>query len=549
MRDYENCLENVKLLMNDLKAKSLEHYNHLYEFGNICQFMNGKKDIDHETAYTNYIKSKNHKHALKYLFLSVRMMEHQKRFNEITKHLLKATGELNMISYITPMLFEKTSLYYLSMQTPMIKKFCFFQTLAGMAFKNHPNIDLKRYTLHCFGNIIYFFFRNSNSFLKLKEFLNNNMGEISMLIEYYKGALKFYNNCIELSIFKNVEQDQALYIRHFLKSLNSIMNNHPSQLSYINVDELNIPEIINYSLIVIEEQDFEISKAYQWNSFLKYAKVSKDYINLSENDSNIIKNLDNIIDNKQNFSNFNAKRNFKTNVGSKIYVRFLIKNPMNLNLSVSSLKLICEYQDGITDNIELEEQNFLLEKNSTVLKTLYCIPNRPGRIIIKGLEVGLYKIALFKHSFYKKNINELYSKKDKTMDRTIKEISFDVIDEKTDIKVTFPAKEYNLYYNELFMLPLCIKNNANLKIKRFTLFFEDNDISNEKLNNSSLALNNLIFKEIDIPKENEFSINIPICPQMVGTFFLKIIIKFEEEAKFKEIEIRRFILKFIVYSH
>jgi hypothetical protein len=36
---------------------------------------------------------------------------------------------------------------------------------------------------------------------------------------------------------------------------------------------------------------------------------------------------------------------------------------------------------------------------------------------------------------------------------------------------------------------------------------------------------------------------LPICPQKVGTFDLKILIKLEEESKFKEIDVKRFLIK------
>jgi hypothetical protein len=471
------------------------------------------------------------------------MLEHQKRYAEIPKIIIRGTYEVVM-PYVIPLIFEKTSIYFLLTKEQFIKKFCFYQIMAGTFYKSQQNADLRRYTMQCFGNILSYFNKNTFSFFRIKELINTTMGEICLNIKYDIGALRFYNNCLELSIYRNDEQSQAILMRHFLNSIDSLMKLNPDNLFRFN-KELNIIEIINYSLIVIEEQDYEISKASKWGSFLKYTKVRKDYINLSENDANALKNLDNIINNKQNFSNFYAKRNFKTNIGNKIYVRFLIRNPMNLNLSVSSIKLICDFDD--TKSVDFEELNFILEKNSTVLKTVSCIPKQSGRITIKGLEIELYKIAQFTHSFYKRTPNPLYSNTNmNSQPKPISEIFFDVIDEKQDIKVNFERKEYNLYLNELFLLPVNITNNANLKIKRFCIFLDDNDLNNENVNNQSLSLSNFIFKEVDIPKDTQFDITIPICPQKVGSFYLKIIIKFEEELKFKEIEIKRFILRFNV---
>jgi hypothetical protein len=89
---------------------------------------------------------------------------------------------------------------------------------------------------------------------------------------------------------------------------------------------------------------------------------------------------------------------------------------------------------------DLEEKSHLLEKKSSCMITLSMTPKAPVKIIIKGIEVGLYKIATFKHSFYKKNSSSLYSEREKrkslrknslsnniaTVPKTI-EITYDII--------------------------------------------------------------------------------------------------------------------------
>jgi hypothetical protein len=609
-RDYDNAMEHLKILMGDLKSKSNEHYNAILELYTVCHFIcstGARKDVDFESPYNAYLKSKNSKGALRYLLIWVKMLEHLKRFNEIPKMLIRATSEITA-PFLSPLLLEKASIYYLLSSTGItwqVKKFAFFQVLAGMSFKSQ-NAEFKRYTLNCYGNVVKFFLKNNPSFLRSKEFLNSGMGEVSMNIEYFEGALQFFKNCIELSTFKNIDQDQALYIRHFLKSLNSL--GHGSGLSYIEIKELNIPDIVNSSLLVIEEQDYDIgcsrinpnlnlalssssgfgdsssSKCVNWGNFQKYTRVDikKSYINLSESDGYILKNLDNIIENKQNFSDFHSKRIFKANIGNKIYVRFLIKNPLNLNLSISSLRLVCDFiptnkdenkneNQSINSYVETEEKSILLEKNSSCIVTLSCIPKASGRVVIKGLEVGLYKIALFKHSFYKKNVSELHKYRERSrsvssvssssnllikchqhhLENNPKEICFDIIDDNQDIKVIFPkGKEINIFSNELMLMPVIIKNNANLKIKRFCLFFDDSDIiisKNSHLKNeNNVCLADTIFKEIDLPKDKQHEVLVPICPQKPGEFYLKVLIKFEEESKFKEIDVKRFLVKFNV---
>jgi hypothetical protein len=51
------------------------------------------------------------------------------------------------------------------------------------------------------------------------------------------------------------------------------------------------------------------------------------------------------------------------------------------------------------------------------------------------------------------------------------------------------------------------------------------------------------FKEIDLPKDSQYEVLVPVCPQKAGEYFLKILIKFEEESKFREIDVKRFLVK------
>ena len=216
-----------------------------------------------------------------------------------------------------------------------------------------------------------------------------------------------------------------------------------------------------------------------------------------------------------------------------------------MNLSISSLKLVCDFipdkpslvsaesNNDSTDKIETEEKSLLLEKNSSCIVTLSCVPKAPGRIVIQGLEVGLYKIALFKHSFYKKSVSELHNYRERsksmssqnskeilikqiksnsnTLKNNTKEICFDIIDDKQDIKVIFPkGKEINIYNNEVMLMPILIKNNANFKIKRFCLFFDDSEIiitknSNLKYENN-VCLADTIFNDVDLPKDSQHEV-------------------------------------------
>lgn len=131
-----------------------------------------------------------------------------------------------------------------------------------------------------------------------------------------------------------------------------------------------------------------------------------------------------------------------------------------------------------------------LDRFEEKLIDLYCIPKKPGQLIIRGLEIGLFKMALFNHSFYEKTPNELYKQKDNYVRSKPKDIIYEVTDERQDISIRFSTKDLNLYKNELYFLKINIQNNSNAKIKRYTVFLDDNDndlhikLDNKTINNN-----------------------------------------------------------------
>lgn len=92
-------------------------------------------------------------------------------------------------------------------------------------------------------------------------------------------------------------------------------------------------------------------------------------------------------------------------------------------------------------------------------------------------------MALFCHSFYEKVPTELYKQKDNYVKAKPKDICYDITDEKQDISIKFSSKDYILYKNELSFIKIKIENNSNAKLKRYSVFLDDNEYSN--LNNKT----------------------------------------------------------------
>lgn len=371
-----------------------------------------------------------------------------------------------------------------------------------------------------------------------------------------------------------------------LKEVKQGMDNG-SILGSIDLTDLSVPEVDNTSLLILEEQDYQISEDKRargnWMWFNKFSIVplKKIYLSLSPADIISLRNLDNIIAKKQNFSNFYSKRNFKGNVNNKMYVRFQLKNPLNFALVITNMKLICDFTPltGEPSEKDIEYQNleFVINPYTSKEIELYCKPLVPGHCIMKGVEITLDNIAVIKHYFNTKNLSQLYNyrrkrKSSSPSDRksstgnqhsqhsnSLKlknpynrkaDITFDIIDNESDIKVEFPmGNNIEVYKNQLVLIPVKIINNSPARIKRFCLFFKEDDLSDntQYISTNQNVLCDYIYKEIELinnPEHvNNVTIYLPVIPKKVGELYIKILCKFEEEAAFKDNEVKKYFLR------
>ena len=325
-----------------------------------------------------------------------------------------------------------------------------------------------------------------------------------------------------------------------------------------NMNDISVPIVDNTSILVIEEQDYLINKTDNMNFFANpanwsyfdkydYVPVKKIFLCLTPPDILALKNLDNIVLNKQNFSNFFSKRKFHINVKGKIFVRFIITNPLPFDLGLTNMKLIVDFnyekkdsgnlaektsQDSIETqdplensnrlDYELENKNINLLKFSTQKIELFVQVFREGKITIKGLEFYFGNSAQVKHYFNKKNKVNLYkyakrkrksgttpgnsnlskrrmstssqnSASSKGSSRNSyqphinykEDITCDIVDNNNDINIVFPmGKDITLYKDQFYLMPIKIINNSDIKIKRFCFYFNDG-IHNYKSNNKN----------------------------------------------------------------
>ena len=123
----------------------------------------------------------------------------------------------------------------------------------------------------------------------------------------------------------------------------------------LDLTELNIPQVDNASLFVLENDDYNIKEKAKkilgtdeksWLVFNKYGEslTSDVYASLDESDLNHIKLIHDLTNQTNKvMANVHTDRYFYGNVNQKLFVKCTIKNPLDIEIQVSSVKLFCQY--------------------------------------------------------------------------------------------------------------------------------------------------------------------------------------------------------------
>lgn len=112
--------------------------------------------------------------------------------------------------------------------------------------------------------------------------------------------------------------------------MNSLQSNKTNVFNLNNIGYLSIPEVVDDSMIIIDEEDIKLVSYDNWSYFRKFTKINREKaVNLTETDANILENLDNISKGKQRFC---KKKSLKFTSNKKILVRLILNNPMNVRL-------------------------------------------------------------------------------------------------------------------------------------------------------------------------------------------------------------------------
>ena len=646
--NYDLAYETFKNIYALIKQKSPQYKEKLKILVSTVKFISyiNRKDYNFNEEMT--LKASSPELLIRKEILLIKMLEHNRNFSLLiskileyisaTKAQFKQTNNVSPLDYFFPLLYEKLAIY--SIYEDKFRKFLYYMVYAGKFF-NKLGAATRPYSLFCFSNLLQFIDDPSYSFINSRKKITKKMSKICNNLNYYEGGYKFSKNCLEFSVLydeikklKKEEEikegdEQSYYIGVFLNMLFKIKSN-AELTKKIDITSLGIPQIDNGSLLIIEENDNNIKKlcsdirydSKPWTVFNHYKKsyFHNPYANLDNRDLSRIKLLNDIIQSKKMISNFYSRRQFYGNVNQKLLVRCTIKNPLLVILQITSVKLFCDF---IPENKETEikekdkedksnpEVNNILKDNSDCLTyseeqynllpmqecqmELSISSSKPGKIIIKGLVLILFRDNKIIHLFNKKNKNKLYhhihkykslsndpkainvKRKISTDSNSASEqvsrqstsgagdsisnmltmqiksrgegnfskkskIEYIVSDYDNDVYLEFPiGVEISIYLYQLLLFPIIIHNTTSKqRIRRFSIFLESSD--NRKIK----TFYNYITKEIELNTEHTSQkIFIPILP-IVGddkNLYVKVLIKCADEMRINPIEVKRFIIK------
>ena len=366
--NYDMANESFKQLRNYLKEKSEKHKERVKEIKAMCKFLQ-KKEAKKEFNIMDEMNVKGtNEQLMRTEIIIIKMMESKIKagnkdykmvidtlnlFIKRTLNLSKKIASPSILEFFYSLLQEKIGVYYLI--DNKFRKFVYYTAQAGRSFSK-CNPQVKNYALYCLSNLVYFIDNPSPSFINLRIYFNKLIGEVCNSLKYPEGSLKFYKNCLEFSSLPEsiVKETQNSYLMYYLSILTQIKR-EKIICNNIDLNDLNIPQVDNASLFVLENDDYNIKEKAKkmlgtddksWLVFNKYGEslVTDVYVNLDENDLEHIKLIHDLTNQTNKvIANVHTDRYFYGNVNQKLFLKCTIKNPLCVEIQLSSVKLFCQF--------------------------------------------------------------------------------------------------------------------------------------------------------------------------------------------------------------
>ena len=386
-QNYDLANDTFKLLRNTLREKSDKHKERIKEIKAICKILEKKESKKEYNILEEFNVQGTNEQKIRTEIIIIKIMENRiktgkdnnyKLLIDIIAYFLKKAGKLLSkntplapLDYFYPLLQEKIGVYYLLENK--FRKYVFYLSYAGRYFaKITP--QLKQYALFCLSNLVYFIDNPSPSFTKLRIYFNKLLGEVCNSLKYCEGSLKFYKNCLDFSciIGNDSKETQNSFLNYYLSILTQIKRDKII-CNNIDLTDLNIPYVDNASLFVLENDDYNIKQKAKkilgtdeksWLVFNKYGEslITDVYANLDDIDLDHIKLIHDLTNQTNKvIANVHTDRYFYGNINQKLFVKCTIRNPLSIEIQITSVKLYCQF---IPQNKSSNKQSHNFESNT-----------------------------------------------------------------------------------------------------------------------------------------------------------------------------------------
>ena len=366
--NYDLANENLKLLRNSLKEKSDKHKDRVKEVKAMSKFLQ-KKTAKKEFNILEEMKlTGNSFQIIRQEIVIIKMMESKlqdgnrdeiknlcktiEKFFIFNKAEYRKDNKEIIFRYFNALLQEKLGIY--NIIENKFRRYVYYMAMTGKIFNQ---LEMKNYALYCFSKLLYFIDNPSSSFINFRMNFNHLLGGICNTIKYNEGSFKFYKNAFEFSCinFNSSIERQNKYLQYYLSIFTHVKLDKKNSYNNIDLYELNIPQVDNASLFVLENDDYDIkerakkmenSKEKSWLKFNKYAEslTTDVYASLDEIDLNHIKLINDLTNETQKvIANVHTDRYFQGNINQKLFVKCSIRNPLSIEIIVSSIKLYCSF--------------------------------------------------------------------------------------------------------------------------------------------------------------------------------------------------------------
>ena len=367
--NYDMANESFKQLRNYLKEKSDKHKERVKEIKAMCKYLQ-KKEAKKEFNIMEEMNVKGtNEQLMRTEIIIIKMMENRvksekdlnfrilvetlNQFIKRTNKLINRSQSVTSLEFFYPLLQEQIGVYYLIENK--FRKYVLFLSYSGRSFtKVIP--QMRNYALYCLSNLVYIIDNPSPSFTMFRTYFNKLLGEVCNSLKYSEGCLKFFKNCLEFSAVtgNEIKETQNSFLIYYLSIITQIKR-EKILCNNLDLTELNIPQVDNASLFVLENDDYNIKEKAKkmlgtdeksWLVFNKYGEslTSDVYASLDESDLNHIKLIHDLTNQANKvMANVHTDRYFYGNVNQKLFVKCTIKNPLDIEIQVSSVKLFCQY--------------------------------------------------------------------------------------------------------------------------------------------------------------------------------------------------------------